>query len=335
LARSVYGRDGGDFDNPREHPIPTAGAPAEQSGFFENPDHLAAVRYGISIGQLPLKFAYAGSAAFTHNALARSSGYLGVIGSSTFEVDALGAVAPYAGLPSAMVEIGPGNGVHTAASLSLLFDRGAEIVQYLGLDFSQTLLAICRRRLVEVFGSRLAVDIGVWDVERAPSRLIDEWRGPEPVVVGLFGQTLGNVEDIPRTLTNIYDSIRADDVLVVSVTLWGDHMSTDDLLAPYRAPAFRLAVLEPIRAAGVPLDDVELRVRVADATVLGEAVFGAPVDVDGLNLPAGHLVRCFRSYRFSPTQVPALFDRSLWSLNRVMVDREGAHAVAICTRKAA
>ena len=301
---------------------------------FENPAHRVDVVAGIAAGVVPLKYAYAGSAAHTHDRLARSPGYLDVVGPAALEADALGSLMPYAELPSSLVEIGPGNGVRTAALLLNLCTRGAMVRRYLALDFSGTLLTLCKSQLIEAFGQRLTVHTGVWDMESGPSRLIDEWRaGNGPLVVGLLGQTLGNVENATETLRNIHASTSAGDVLVVTVALLGEQ-PVDDVLAPYQTMVFRAAVLEPLLAAGVAAEDIELHVRLIDATVVAEVAFRSPATVGGHVIAAGHTVRCFRSQRFEARHVPALFDQAQWRLRRVLVDDENGHAVVICARKA-
>jgi L-histidine Nalpha-methyltransferase len=301
--------------------------------FFESPLHERDVVNGIISGTLPLKYAYTGSAARTHDLLARSDGYLNVIGSAVTEADTVAGLAPHERFQSALVEIGPGNGAHTTALLTRLRARGTPIRRYLGLDFSSTLLAICQGRLLKTFVSELSVDTGVWDIETAPSPLLGEWReSPDPIIVALFGQTLGNVESVVDTLSNIHESMVAGDVLIVTITLLRDGEPEDEILAPYRTSVFLEAVLEPMRAAGVAADQVDLRVTLADSTVIGEAVLRAPVELAGCQLGAGHTVRCFLSRRFDATQVPNLFDRTHWSCRPVVIDDDGRHAVVVGMR---
>jgi len=307
---------------------------AKMDAFFESASHERDVINGIISGVLPLKYAYAGSAARTHDRLARSDGYLSVIGSAVAEADALMRLAPAVRLLSALVEIGPGNGEHTTALLTHLRTRGAPIRRYLGLDFSATLLAVCRDRLATTPGPDVRVSTGIWDIEAGPSPLIHRWReASDPIVVGLFGQTLGNVESASDTLANIHGSMMTGDVLVVTLALWQEGQAEEDILAPYRTTVFRHAVLEPLRAAGVAAEQVDLRIAVSDMTVIGEAVFRSPVTVGGCVLGAGHTVRCFRSRRFEAVGVPTLLDRTHWSGPLVAFDDEGRHAVVVGTKR--
>jgi L-histidine Nalpha-methyltransferase len=91
--------------------------------YFENSSHRESVIRCIGDGVLPLKFAYAGSAAHTHDRLARSEGYQSVVGLVSHEVDVLLADGFPVEALTRMVEIGPGNGMHTVAFLRLLGSR--------------------------------------------------------------------------------------------------------------------------------------------------------------------------------------------------------------------
>jgi L-histidine N-alpha-methyltransferase len=301
--------------------------------FFESEAHRAEVIAGIAAGIVPLKYAYAGSAAMTHDQLARTDGYRGVVGSAALEADALGCLMPYPALPRELVEIGPGNGQRTVALLSHLRDRGAVLDRYLALDFSGTLLDMCRHQLATAMDRQFAVHTGVWDVESGPSTLIDDWRADgRPVVVGLLGQTLGNVESAIDTLVHLYSSMAPGDVLIVTLALVGEQPA-EEILAPYRTTLFRDAVLEPLLATGIAPQDVEFQVSLSDATVIGEVVFRAHTTIGPHVIAAGHKVRCFRSQRFEAAHLPAMFDQKRWSLRRIVFDDENVHAVVICARK--
>jgi L-histidine N-alpha-methyltransferase len=302
--------------------------------YFESPAHRIDVLGGIVSGTLPLKYAYAGSAAHTHSMLARSGGYLSVIGPTSLEAQAWGCLPP-GSRPSALAEIGPGNGVHTNALLGDLQARGAPVRRYLGLDFSETLLSLCSKRLAAAGSPNPIVHTGVWDVESGPTSLIHEWRrGGEPIVVGLFGQTIGNVEDASTTLANVHDSLEPGDTLVLTLALRRHDEPSARALAPYRSGLFHDAVLEPMRAAGIAAGDMDLRMSFLDDTVVGEVELRREVTIDGHRLAAGHRVRCFRSRRFVPDQVPQLLDRAYWSTRAVVFDDEMEHAVVIGARKA-
>jgi L-histidine N-alpha-methyltransferase len=336
LARSAdYDVGGAEYGLGGVEPIdPHSVRPATEPAFFEIPAHETDVINGIVTGHLPLKYAYAGSAAHTHDKLARSSGYRSVIGSHSHEMWALGRYLPYAKLPSSVVEIGPGNGAHSVALLSNLLHAGAPLRRYLGLDFSDTLVTLSRGRIANSLGDCLVVDSGRWDVEAAPSTVIDEWRtDAEAVLIGLFGQTIGNVEDPIKTFTHIYDSSSPGDVLVVTVALLGKDAGPDEVLAPYRTEVFRDAVVEPLRAARIAAEDMELRLNFVDGTVIGDVVLRSPVIVGGHPLAVGHRVRCFRSRRFTAAQVRDLFDRSNWSVEHMAINVQNDHAVIIGRHK--
>ena len=172
------------------------------SSFLESDSHRAEIIGYPAKGQLPLKYAYAGSAAHTHDALARQASYASVVGAE----EVRSAAAFLSDHPAGqIVEIGPGNEQYSAALLTADRWRG----RYLALDFSRTLLAIAAGRLRSGLAGAATVSTAFWDVEQGPTTAIAEWRqGDAPLVVLFLGQTLGNVEDVPATLRNIRESLR-------------------------------------------------------------------------------------------------------------------------------
>ena len=287
----------------------------------------------MSRGRLPLKYAYAGSAAFTHDALARTAGYAEVIGAARFEIETLlGALtsAP----PWQVAEIGPGNGVHSAEFLRLLGEvspAGARR-RYLGLDFSATLLALALPRIA---GDCPGVECasGWWDVEAGATARISAWRDPRhPVLLCLLGHTLGNLEDPTRALRNLAFSAQPGDLLFVSLSLMPPGADTDAVLAPYRNEVFSAAVLEPLRAADIEGDSVRLGLSLRGRTVLGEAVFTRPVTLGGHEFRNRDVVRCFTSERFLPGEALEALSRTGWQVRGWAVDGDASHLGVVARR---
>jgi hypothetical protein len=87
------------------------------------------------------------------------------------------------------------------------------------------------------------------------------------------------------------------------------------------------AALEPLKAAGIELDDFDFTVRYLPGVVTGEVVFRRSVTVGDTTVPAGHALRCFYSRRFTADDVFSLFDQTGWSIDNATLDNVGGHMV--------
>ena len=307
--------------------------------FFETSGHGASVARSIAEGVLPFRYAYAGSAAYTHDRLATSDGYLSVVAAVELELRALENDELAKAALSRMVEIGPGNGVHTVALLRSLAARGMRTRSYLALDFSAILLGLACDRIRDAFGGAVSLQSAVWDMEAGQSARIERWRvglGRDgPVLAGLFGHTLGGVESGEQVLGHVRDSLRPGDILAAGVALRSPGDDDAAVLAPYQTDTFRAAAIEALRAAGVAAADLEFDVRYTDGAVIGEAVFLRKVRIGQLTLPPGHVLRCFRSRRFAVDEVLSLLQGTGFRVRATVVDDQRQHLVVIAVREAA
>jgi L-histidine Nalpha-methyltransferase len=325
---------------PVEHVPPAKPAatrePSADRGLGDRAGHRDAILGHIAASELPLKYAYVGSAAITHAELADSVSYHDAAGSARHEASAACAIAPEA--LSQMVEIGPGTGRHTASFLSHVRQKGCRVERYLGLDFSSDLLEMARDTLVgdrdQAPGTaRPAADVAWWDLEDGPTDVIERWRTDAgPVLACLLGQTLGNVESPADTLLNLSKSLRPDDFMLLGLAPRFDDSQPDRYLAPCRSVVFRRAALEPLRQAGIPEDALELQLEYTDNTVVGTALITMPVTCGEISLEAGHVVRCYLSRRFDAPTVTSLLENAGWSLVYASLDDDGNHLAAMATR---
>lgn len=306
----------------------------QASTWLEQDGHLHQILDHVRSGYLPLKYAYAGSAAFTHDALARTAGYAEVIGSAQHEADVLASARPF-GLPEQIVEVGPGNGVHTAAWFDTAGGtaRGSFGRRYLGVDFSATLLALAAKTL-RAHRPEVEVSTERWDLEGRPTSHIESWRrGPGPVLACLLGHTLGNLEDPHKALRNLAFSLRAGDTLLVSLTLFRPGADEDAILDPYRSETFTAAVLEPLRAAAFADSDLRLELRLVGRTVIGQAHVMQPTTVAGRSFAQSTVIRCFTSTRFLPEEALSLLSPlNGWTTAHWAVDDGGTHMAIVARR---
>jgi len=304
--------------------------------WLENPSHLHQILDHVRGGRLPLKYAYAGSAAFTHDALAQTAGYAEVIGDARHEATTLIHAQPD-GLPDQIVEVGPGNGAHTAALFDVAEQPGAAPAaqrrRYLGLDFSRTLLKFAAQTLA----ARTDLDVSTahWDLEDGPTPRIEAWRrGSRPVLACLLGHTLGNLEEPGQALRNLALSLRPGDTLLVSLTLYRPDSGADSILDPYRTETFTAAVLEPLRAVAAADSAFRLKLRLVGRTVIGDAELTQPVSAADRE-PIGHTtVRCFASARFLLEEALSLFSPPAgWEVRHWSTDEDGAHLAIVAQRR--
>jgi L-histidine N-alpha-methyltransferase len=317
---------------PAGAPVPVTGLRADgpPASFFENTDHRRTVVEAVVAGRVPLKFAYAGSAAFTHDRYASTDDYAGMMASVAHDADVLRSLYPRFG---AFAEVGPGNGRRTAAMLTYLASRGHPVRRYLGLDFSATLLAIAAARLRGTVGAACSVDTTVWDVECSPSPGVEHWRrGDGPVVLGLIGHTLGNLEDPVRVMQNLASTLRPDDVLLLSVLLRRPAELMSSSVNAYRSHEFRCAALEPLLAAGLRPADLEFEVDYRDDAFIGQVTLLRDVRLDDKPLPHGFQFRCFLSRRFDADEVVQMVEKAGWSICRTAIDWGSDHMTVVASR---
>ena len=334
---------------------------ASDSAFFESPSHLQQVLDYLDEGFLPLKYAYAGSSAFTHARLAGTAGYKTVIGQCDHEVEALVTSLPLP-TPHQIVDIGPGTGEHSATFILRLYQelRRRRALRetraqwasprYLGLDFSTTLLDIAAPRIVDGLGTISGfpaigrstgkpppgrVTTAQWDVESGYTPTIEAWRqGDDPILICMLGHTLGNLEDPLQSLRNLALSSRPGDVLLIAVTLSPQGFDEGDdyeVLHSYDNKIFANAVLEPWRAAGICEEDVNFHLSLADRSVIGEVVFENPVTVAGHHYSQGTAIRCFTSARFLVQEVIGFLAQSGWNVLHRVVDKGSDHLALVAT----
>jgi L-histidine N-alpha-methyltransferase len=299
--------------------------------FLEDATHRRSLLDGIAGGSVPLKFAYAGSAAYTHCSYAETTDYVGTDFPAKQEFTTLIESGMCAGGIADVVEVGPGDGVRTVDLLEHLRGACLGVSRYLALDFSATLLDLVGRRVRERIGLGLGLASHVWDMEDAtPSPVVERWRsGDSPVLTCLLGHTLGNLEDPAQAMRNLAALLRPGDLLLASVLLRPPSAPMSD---GYHTEAFRRAALEPMVAAGIALDDMKFSVEYRDHAFIGEVTLLHGTRLGDTVLPPGHTFRCFMSRRFDGNSVVRLFEQSGWLVPTAIVDQGGDHMTIVASR---
>lgn len=291
--------------------------PSPLSGFleaFETAAQAAAFWSDLRAGKAPLKYAYVGSAALTHDRLARTSNYSETVGEVALEADAIGSITPH---PVQLVEVGPGNGAHTRALLAALQTRGVRYSRYLGLDYSGVLLRMAADAIVAPFAP-LEVTTHQVDIETERLDVVGKWRKRGAILMASIGNTIANVEDPPAVLRRLREAATEGDYLAIGFAT-PPPVGTDPVKA-YLTPEFRAAALEPLRMAGIPTGSGEFRMwydseerAVRACFRLGETVtlhFGEERFV----AKEGATIDVFTSRRRSVSETEEMLSEAGWSI---------------------
>jgi L-histidine Nalpha-methyltransferase len=301
---------------------------------FASADHERAFFAALACRHVPVKFAYAGDAAATHNRLASGETYHAVVGPGRLDADALLSALSAPRVPTQVCDIGPGNGVNTVQFLRALTEAGVSVGRYLGLDFSKALMDVASGRIPRDLVADTAW--GIWDFETSPTTSIKAWATDRPVLAALGGITLGNAESPSAALENIRLSLRRGDVLLVTLAHAGTR--ADDPLDGYLSPLFEASVLEPLLMAGIERSRGRLEMNVSKdgARIIGEFVFTDAQALDTLYgkvaFRPGDRIRCFLSRRFSEQQIQELVARSAMRLKSRISDLAPGHVVLLFER---
>jgi L-histidine N-alpha-methyltransferase len=297
------------------------------TAWFERDSDEYTLVQGLAAGRIPGRFAFAGSAAEKQLRFAEDFPQEYEDGRADVEVDAVLRMIDGGLEVRQLCDLGPSNGVHTAQLIERMRQRAIPPGRYLGLDLSDVLMRGARRRLTGLLPPDHAFHR--WDMESGATPAINRWRsGPGPVLICLFGNTLGNVLDEATTLRNIHLSSRPGDHLAVGVYQDFEH-DIDAALQYYSQPAILDVALEPLRAAG--LDDSTIRVDVhrAGRRITFTATLLKPFSGAGVQLEAGHCFECFTSARYGEGSVQALLENSNWRCLPSLFSRNDQYLVVV------
>ena len=264
----------------------------------------------ISMGYVPLKFAFVGSAAYTHDRLALTAGYSAVVGSVPEEVSFLSTVVRgIVGQRSVcLVEFGPGNGIHAGAFYAA-FSKEVRISKLVQLiDYSSTLLDIARARL-EAKCPELEFSTASFDLEKVElsGRILEPCSGPRLAL--LLGNTIGNVESVRDALRNVRGQLDQSDLFAFGYSLFDRSVPRASYLESYRSNELRAAATEPLIMTGASTDSFSFELEFDEKlrAIVGVVKFDRPAllqsDENEVMIPEGGEIRCFLSRRLDPADV--------------------------------
>jgi uncharacterized SAM-dependent methyltransferase len=280
---------------------------------FESEDQLKAFITALSDAAIPGKFAYVGEAAAAYNAHALTSEYSQVTRSVAEESSLLLEVwGQEFNSIRALVDVGPGNGLHSAALLQRLLSAANWLPsEYLTIDYSLHMAELAKRnirRLVPgIQANSMPCDIEDTFTQAAP-RLPNALES----VYFLLGNTVGNVESISRAMQGVRNLAGSGACLVIGCALFEERRSVESYLKPYRMDTYRDCVLRPLIMIGVPRHIIEFAVEFNSDTrtiftlARFKEDFSTTVLDDSVAVKAGSTVRCALSRRFLPGEIPDL-----------------------------
>jgi len=237
------------------------------TSLFERDAQIRDFVQGLRTGFLPLKFAYIGPAAFTHDQLVKSPSYRlsdieTLIIRDRFYRDIFSSI----GLSERevnFVDIGSGNGSKAITVLDVFFSEKF-FVNYLALDYSQNLLEIARDNIVTAFPgfNYIKTEIVDFETEAFFDTTSEYLFNGKFSLFTLFGHTLGNPLDRIKALINIRNSMIDGDKcgFCLGVELF-DAAKVEEMLNNYRNEAFRRAVFTPLTFIGLSQKDGSLDIN--------------------------------------------------------------------------
>ncbi len=303
---------------------------------FENKEQEREIWADLRRRSVPAKFAYVGDAAYNRNMLAYQSTNKVVTEATIIEMAAIKShFDTNKHIPQQICDVGPGNGVHSAAFLAAFCSSGYKVDKYLGLDFSKTLLII-GTKLIKAHFPELKVEFDTWDFEKAPTTAISRWRTAGPTLITLTGHTLGSPENTQQVLQFLHDSCIPDDILILGVALMYD-CSPESYVNAYNNDIFKDAALEPLRMVGIRVEegDFNLKFSTSEKAIIAEFICRSDITIEyegeQIRFNRGDSIQCFRSRRFVDAEVKSLLSASGWNLQSEAYDDGKTRAVYLST----
>lgn len=279
----------------------------------------------IKKGGVPVKFMYTEKGAENHIRFAEKYPEEYLDGRCRQEIRAIAHCLGPTKSPAQICDIGCSNGVHTVQFLQKYTLLNPHTSRYLGVDVSPRLLQATESRIPSRVVSESA--FSCWDVEEGVTHAIEAWRFGGPVLMCLFGSTLGNVENPASVLRNIRHSSQAGDSLALG--LFSPARAGTDESEAYRTAPIREMVTEPLRIAGIPNKYCSLRIESIGGSVLGTVRITHPVTLEGVHLAQGYEIRCFLSRRYLPDDIRRLLKSTGWNPIYADINEISNHFVVV------
>ncbi|HEX3958852.1 MAG TPA: L-histidine N(alpha)-methyltransferase [Trebonia sp.] len=281
---------------------------------FESDDQLKAFIKALSKSAVPGKFAYVGEAATTYDIHALTNEYSQVTRSVADESSLLSEVLgnEFDSIRT-LADVGPGNGLHSGALLRRLSaEANWTPDEYLAVDYSSRMADLAMENIKQLV-RKIHVNSFIFDIESEFTQGSCYLPSSFESVYFLLGNTIGNVESIPRAINGIRSLAGNGARLLIGCALFGEHRSEESYLRPYRMETYIDCVLRPFAMIGVPRPLMEFAVefdpnlRVISTLVRFKEDLKIDVLGESVEMKAGSTIRCALSRRFLPGEIPNLF----------------------------
>jgi L-histidine N-alpha-methyltransferase len=300
---------------------------------FERSEQIKEYFDSLRLGFLPLKFAYIGSAAYTHDELVRSREYGMADKEAALIRTKLASIVP-SGLQNMtvnVIDIGGGNGLKATHVIKTLIASGST-PYYFSLDYSSDLAMIAAHNITAV-ASALQPTTYIIDFELAPFPNIIaeiEQQGIRSNLFLLLGHTLGNPAHRDRALMNISQSMSRGSYLLVGVELY-QSSRVSEILDHYRNEPFYRAVFNPLTFGGIGWDDGNLEVSFNEQTRDVEVHFDFTREclVEDVSFHEGDRLLIFISHRFETNELIGLFTQAGLQIHRMIFDDEQSYVLVL------
>lgn len=278
---------------------------------FERSSQIVEFVQGLRNRFLPLKFAYIGPAAFTHDQLVRSPSYRlsdteSLLIRNRFYENIVSKIG-LSGKKINFVDIGSGNGLKATALLDVFFNEHFS-VNYLALDYSQSLLDIARKNITNAFPRFDFINTEVVDFENESfSDIVSKYLPNDKFCLfTLLGQTLGNPLNRTKSLSNIRNSVidSNNSGFCIGIELF-DPANVKEMLTNYRNEVFHKAVFTPLTFVGLSqkdgLLDIDFNYETKNVEVYFEVYEKTCIDCEKfgyVDFEKGDRILMFLSHRF-------------------------------------
>lgn len=301
---------------------------------FERQQQLDEYLAALKQRMLPLKFAYIGRAAHTHDELVRSREYgLADAEAALIRARFASSILPkLSGAGLNVIDVGSGNGIKALVVLRILHQKFSDL-RYIGLDYSEELARIAVRNISAELPWLTVVTWQI-DFEANPFRdIVDRIRTGYSNLLLFLGHTLGNPFDRLRTLSNTRNSMGSQDTLLVGVELY-QPTRVHEVLEHYRNEPFYRAVFNPLTFAGLQREDGILEVSFNELTKNVEVHFQFTKDVsvrispsEVIEFKSGEKLFIFLSHRFSEAELREMFPMAGLHVRDILLDDDRTYAL--------
>jgi hypothetical protein len=165
----------------------------------------------------------------------------------------------------------------------------------------------------------IQVDSILFDMESTFTQASSDLPDVLESIYFLLGNTLGNVESMPRAIEGIRSVAGNGARLLIGCALYDEYRSAESYLKPYRMKTYIDCVLHPLMMIGVPRRSIAFTAEFNPDTktvfslVRFNEDFQANVLGESVAVKAGSTIRCALSRRFLPGEVPDLLKR--WNVS--------------------